>query len=73
MFKDRLAAIAGKPAVLILRDAARAHDRLAGLHALRDVVQSQPARRHVWWSSPTLHAQPVVALVSPGRGRRSAK
>jgi len=65
MFKDRLAGIAGKPRVLILRMRHVLTIDSTGLHALRDVVQ-RSRRDGTLVVLSDVHAQPVVALVQSG-------
>ena len=65
MFKDRLARIAGRPKVLILRMRHVLTIDSTGLHALRDVVE-RSRRDGTLVVLSDVHAQPVVALVQSG-------
>ena len=65
MFKDRLARIAGRPKVLILRMRHVLAIDSTGLHALRDVVE-RSRRDGTLVVLSDVHAQPVVALVQSG-------
>jgi len=65
MFKDRIAEIAGKPRVLILRMRHVLTIDSTGLHALRDVI-GRSRRDGTLVVLSDVHAQPVVALVQSG-------
>jgi sulfate permease, SulP family len=65
MFKDRLAQVAGKPRVLILRMRHVLTVDSTALHALRDVVERY-RREGTLIVLSDVHAQPVVALVQSG-------
>jgi SulP family sulfate permease len=65
MFKDRLAQLAGKPKVLILRMRHVLTVDSTALHALREVVE-RSRREGTLVVLSDVHAQPVVALVQSG-------
>ncbi len=65
MFKDRLARLAGKPKVLILRMRHVLTVDSTALHALREVVE-RSRREGTLVVLSDVHAQPVVALVQSG-------
>jgi len=65
MFKDRVARIAGKPKVLILRLRHVPAIDSTGLHALRELVQ-RSKNEGILVILSDVHAQPVVALERSG-------
>jgi SulP family sulfate permease len=65
MFKERLASIAGRPRVLILRMRHVLTIDSTGLHALRHVIE-RSRRDGTLLILADVHAQPVVALVQSG-------
>jgi len=65
MFKDRVARIAGKPKVLILRLRHVPAIDSTGLHALRELVQ-RSRNEGILVILSDVHAQPVVALERSG-------
>lgn len=65
MFKERLAGIAGRPRVLILRMRHVLTIDSTGLHALRHVID-QSRRDGTLLILADVHAQPIVALVQSG-------
>ena len=65
MFKDRIARIAGKPKVLILRMRHVPAIDSTGLHALRDLVR-RSRREGTLVVLADVHSQPVVALERSG-------
>src|SRR5207245_7683226 len=65
MFKDRIARIAGKPKVLILRMRHVPAIDSTGLHTLRDLVR-RSRREGTLVVLADVHSQPVVALERSG-------